>query len=119
MFVTAVEKVSKYTRQVQSIMRSYGSQRVTAGSSTLFFVNDNGDAITCRHVAELIVNADQISKQYALFTQSRFRLKNDSTFDQNLNELEEQYNYKDILKLTSQLMHKKTYFISIYFFPGF
>ena len=94
MFVTAVEKVSKYTRQVQSIMRSYGGQRVTAGSSTLFFVNDNGDAITCRHVAELIVNADQISKQYALFTQSRFRLKNDSTFDQNLNELEEQYNYK-------------------------
>ena len=79
MFVSAVENVSKYTRQIQSIMRNYGSQRVTAGSSTLFFVNDNGDAITCRHVAELIVNSEQINKQYALFGQSRFRLKSDST----------------------------------------
>ena len=94
MFVSAVENVSKYTRQIQSIMRNYGSQRVTAGSSTLFFVNDNGDAITCRHVAELIVNSEHINKQYALFGQSRFRLKSDSTYDQNLKELEQQFNYK-------------------------
>ncbi len=33
---------------------------------------------------------------------------------------EEKYNYKDILKLTSELMHKKTYFINLNVFsPGF
>lgn len=94
MFVNAVESVSRFTRPIHSITRNYGSTRVSPGSATLFFVNDDGDAVTCRHVAEQLINAENVSQQYALFIQSRFRLKNDAHYDSNLKELEQQFNYK-------------------------
>ena len=67
MFVKAVEEVSHYTRPIHTIMRSYGSNKVFPGASTLFFVNEDGDAVTCRHVAELLLKAEQINQQYLLF----------------------------------------------------
>ena len=93
MFVKAIEEVSHYTRPIHTIMRSYGSNKVFPGASTLFFVNEEGDAITCRHVAELLINAEQINQQYLMFTQSRFRLKNDEQHRNHLAEIEAQFNY--------------------------
>ncbi len=93
MFVKAIEEVSHYTRPIQTIARLYGSNKVFPGAATLFFVNDAGDAITCRHVAELLIKSDQINQQYLLFTQARFRLKNDEMYQANLAEIEAQYNY--------------------------
>ncbi len=93
MFVKAIEEVSHYTRPIHSIMRSYGSTKVFPGASTLFFVNEEGDAITCRHVAELLLKAEHINQQYLLFTQARFRLKNDEQHQANLAEIEAQFNY--------------------------
>ncbi len=93
MFVKAIEEVSHYTRPIHSIMRSYGSNKVFPGASTLFFVNEEGDAITCRHVAELLLKAEHINQQYLLFTQARFRLKNDEQHQAHLAEIEAQFNY--------------------------
>lgn len=93
MFVKAIEEVSHYTRPIHTIMRSYGSNKVFPGASTLFFVNDDGDAITCRHVAELLIKAEHINQQYLLFTQARFRLKNDEMHMAHLAEIEAQFNY--------------------------
>ena len=76
MFVQAIDLVSRFTRPIHSIMRNYGSTRVSPGAATLFFVNDDGEAVTCRHVAEQLLNAENINQQYALFAQARFRLKN-------------------------------------------
>ena len=94
MFVQAIDLVSRFTRPIHSIMRNYGSTRVSPGAATLFFVNDDGEAVTCRHVAEQLLNAENINQQYALFAQARFRLKNDTHYDDNLKQLEQQYNYK-------------------------
>ena len=74
MFVRAIDEVSKYTRPIHSIIRSYGTNKVYPGAATLFFVNENGVAITCRHVAEHLLQADKINQQYLQFSQSRFRL---------------------------------------------
>jgi hypothetical protein len=93
MFVKAIEEISKFTRPIHSIMRSYGSNKVFPGASTLFFVNQDGAAITCRHVAEHLVHADKLNQQYLLFSQSRFRLKQDEFKQQNLAQLEQQFNY--------------------------
>ncbi len=93
MFVNAIEEVGRFTRPIHSILRSYGSTKVWPGASTLFFVNEEGVAITCRHVAEGLMQAEQLNQQYLLFTNARFRLKTDETYESNLRELEGQFNY--------------------------
>lgn len=93
MFVRALEDISRFTRPVHTIMRIYGSNKVMPGASTLFFVNDEGVAITCKHVAEILLQAENVNRQYLLFTQARFRLKNNEHYDANLKELELQFSY--------------------------
>ena len=60
MFVDAIKEITKFTRPIQTITRVYGHKEVTPGLSTLFFVNENGTAVTCKHVAQLIINAENI-----------------------------------------------------------
>lgn len=93
MFVKAIDEINRFTRPIHTIMRNYGSSKVWPGASTLFFVNNEGIAITCRHVAEHLLHAEKINQQYLLFTQSRFRLKKDVNYDTNLKELELQFNF--------------------------
>ena len=51
MFVEAIKKVSSYTRPIRFISRNYSSATVVPGTATLFFINENGYALTCCHVA--------------------------------------------------------------------
>lgn len=94
MFVRAIDEVSKFTRPIHSIIRSYGTNKVFPGAATLFFVNEEGVAITCKHVAEQLIHAEQINQQYLLFTQARFRLKKDENYNEHLKELEQQFNFQ-------------------------
>ena len=64
MYVKAIELVSGFTRPIHSIIRYEHQQKIIPGSATLFFVNDKGTAITCKHVAELIIAAEQVNKSY-------------------------------------------------------
>lgn len=67
MFVEAILKVAGYTRAIHSISRNFGSQKVDRGAATLFFVNDEGWALTCKHVAQWISQADTINKRFAQY----------------------------------------------------
>ena len=69
MFVEAIQKVAGFTRAIHSISRNFGSQKVDRGAATLFFVNQDGWALTCKHVAQWITQADAINKKFALFQQ--------------------------------------------------
>lgn len=70
MFVNAIERVDKFTRPIHSILRNYGSTDIIPCASTMFFINDEGYAITCKHVIEgLIQPADAINNQYHNFKQ--------------------------------------------------
>lgn len=109
MYVNAVEIVSRFTRPVHTIMRTYGSNKVMPGAATFFFVNDDGVAVTCRHVAENLMHAEQLNQQYLLFTQGRFRLKTDENYDENLKQLEQQFNYK-----TGSLVQMKNSFVNCF-----
>jgi hypothetical protein len=72
MYVKAIELVSGFTRPIHSIIRYANQQKIIPGSATLFFVNEKGTAITCKHVAELIIAADQINKVYELQKKNGF-----------------------------------------------
>lgn len=67
MFVHAIEQVGGFTRPIFSISRTFGDTTIQPGTSTLFFVNENGYALTCKHVAEMIATAEKINLHYEAF----------------------------------------------------
>ena len=67
MFADAIEKVGGFTRPIKTITRNYKEPAVVPGLATLFFVNDDGCAVTCKHVAQQIIHAQTVNKQYADF----------------------------------------------------
>ncbi|MFN8406280.1 MAG: trypsin-like peptidase domain-containing protein [Sphingobacteriaceae bacterium] len=94
MFVEAIEKVDLFTRPIHTISRTYGGL-VTPGSATLFFVNDEGVAVTCKHVLNVIAQADGINKHYAQFRTERDTLPRDTYLKKKLRELEFKYKFNN------------------------
>ena len=71
MFVEAIEKASRFTRPVHGIHRYFGSTEVHPSTATLFFVNDEGWALTCRHVAQQIHAGGEFGKRFETFKAER------------------------------------------------
>lgn len=67
MFVNAIQEVAGYVRAIHSISRNFGQSKITPGAATLFFVNDEGYAVTCKHVAQWITSANTINQKYDAF----------------------------------------------------
>lgn len=67
MFVKAIQEVAGFTRAIHSISRNFGSQKAQRGAATLFFVNEEGWALTCKHVAQWIAQADAINRKFHQF----------------------------------------------------
>ena len=92
MFERAIEKVLQFTRPLHSISRTYGGL-VLPGSSTFFFVNDSGVAITCKHVMELIPAAENINQTYLKYKAERDSIPNDGKYKRNIQGLQLKYKY--------------------------
>ena len=69
MFIKAIQEVAGFTRAIHSISRNFASQKVERGAATLFFVNDEGWALTCKHVAQWIAQADALNKKFLQYQQ--------------------------------------------------
>ena len=93
MYVKAIEDADRYTRPIHTIVRTYGGL-ISPVTSTLFFVNESGVAITCKHVLQLIIQADKINLDFSNFKTERNKLPRDGKFKRKLIELEEKYKYK-------------------------
>lgn len=93
MFKESIEKVANYTRPIHTIMKLYGSNHIQPGAATLFFVNENGYAVTCKHVVEVLIASENMLKTYTNFKSERNQLPKDDHFNTNLKALELKYNY--------------------------
>lgn len=67
MFKKAVTNTLEFTRPIMFISRTYGSETVVPGLATMFFVNNKGAALTCKHVASQLLNSQKINQNYLNF----------------------------------------------------
>lgn len=95
MFIKSIEKTSQYTRPIHSITRTYKGKTVFPGTSTLFFVNEEGYAVTCKHVIDLLAASETVNKKHTEFKGERDKLPRDGKFKGKLKGLEIKYGYKD------------------------
>lgn len=93
MYIKSIELVDQFTKPIHTITRTYGGL-VSPGTSTLFFVNEDGVAITCKHVLNVIAQADPVNIQFQNFKAERDKQPRDGKFKRNLLGLETKYKYK-------------------------
>ena len=91
MFVEAIEKVDQFTRPIHFILRYYNGSDIVPGTSTLFFVNEDGFAITCRHVAQQILYASSIYENYLKFKSELRKFEKDPSLEMQKHSLESKY----------------------------
>ena len=106
MFISAIERVAQFTRPIHTIMRTYGGKQLIPGAATIFFVNEKGYAITCRHVAEMISSADAINQNFHQFKTERQLILSNSKHKQLLKGLELKYklNGESIIQLKNNFV---------------
>jgi hypothetical protein len=93
MFENSIEEVAAYTRPVHSILRTYGGKQIIPGAATLFFVNDEGYAVTCKHVIDLLASSQKVNETYFEFKQEREKIPRDGKYKISLKGLEMKYKY--------------------------
>ena len=64
MFVKAIENISRFTRPICFIER-LNNDDLIPGTATIFFVNNEGVALTCKHVVNTLINYNKIQSQKA------------------------------------------------------
>lgn len=90
MYENAIKSVSQFTRPIHTIVRYYKSNIISPSAATLFFINDDGWALTCKHVAANLIAADKVNKNYSNFSDKATKIKKSASIKQ----LENQFNYK-------------------------
>ncbi len=94
MFTEAIETVGDYTRPVLFIKRNYGETAIIPGSGTMFFVNDHGCAVTCKHIAMSIIAPKQVNEKYNKFKEAKHKLVGSKNRAGMLKALEAEYGYR-------------------------
>lgn len=93
MFVEAIEKAGGFTRPLHTISRNYGSTTIQPGTSTIFFVNPDGWALTCRHIGDMLRVSEAINRKANEFRQEIEAHKDSGNRSRMPPGLEKKYGY--------------------------
>lgn len=92
MFIKAIETATRFTKPIHTIQRFYGSEDVYPGAATLFIVNSDGWALTCKHVAEMLIAGDQLAKRKTNFDSDFAAMRGKKKEKQIIKDLQHKYN---------------------------
>ena len=106
MFIKAIETADKFTRAIHFIHREYGSDKVIPESATLFFINNEGWALTCKHVAKIILSVQKINDNWTRFQAELKKAEDAKENEKAIDDLKQRYGYKSgvAIQLKSRLM---------------
>lgn len=96
MFEDAIERVGMFTRPVFTIARTYGSGKILPTTSTLFFVNEMGFAVTTKSSAKMIISAGSVETKYDTFKKRKKQIlesMDGQEQEAEMKSLEEEYEY--------------------------
>lgn len=93
MFAEATERALDYCRPIKTISRIYKADDICPKTATLFFINTEGAAITCRHVAEEIMRSGKMNAKYESFKKERNSIPEEANFRIETNRIERRYEY--------------------------
>jgi hypothetical protein len=106
MFVKAIEEVGAYTKAIHTLQRVWGASRIVPGSATLFFVNSDGWALTCAHVAKNLIEGQTVADRFNEFKELRAQIPNDRNQKNATNQLERKFGFKagEVVELHTRLI---------------
>lgn len=91
MFVEALDQVDQFTRAIHFICRYHGSAEIIPQTATMFFVNEQGCAITCKHVADNLIYSDKFYTRYLQFRKEFRHFEREKVAALEKKRLEEKY----------------------------
>lgn len=103
MLINAIKSVEKYTRSIHTISKNYNGI-ITPGTATLFFVNEFGVAITCKHVLDVLLQTENINQHFQNFLAEKNALPKNGRYKSAISALVKKYNYKN--DVTEQLKNQ-------------
>ncbi len=95
MFANAIDYVGQFTRPIKFVVRKYKNDELIPYTATLFFVNDEGYALTCKHFAQSILNSLTINENFETFKKRKEALQVDGCTEEKIIELEKEYHLKN------------------------
>lgn len=98
MFANAIESIKESIRPMHVIRRRFGDNAILPDIATLFFVNENGYAITSKRVSSILQASANTEQVYRMYLQRKSELPHDESFRFALKRLE-----KD-MKLTPETL---------------
>jgi hypothetical protein len=93
MFEEAIETAARYTRPIHTISRSFNND-IIPGAATLFMINDEGYALTSKHVIELLIQSDKVNTRYKKYSEEKSKIPRDGKYNRALKGLMLKYKYK-------------------------
>ncbi len=88
MFVKAIESVSGAVRPMHIIRQRFGDSSVLPDIASLFFVNENGYAVTSKRIATILKASSAVEQQYQAYLNQKSQLKHDESYRFALKRLE-------------------------------
>lgn len=106
MFANAVSKVGGAIRPMHIIRRRFSDNAVLPDIATLFFVNENGDAIASKRIANVLTASNAVEQQYRTYLQRRSALPHDESlrFAQKRLESDMKLNKDSIIQIRFAFM---------------
>ena len=93
MFEKAIETATRYTRPIHTISRTLNND-IVPGAATFFMINDEGYALTSKHVIEILMQSEKVNARYKKYSDEKSKIPRDRKYNMALKALMLKYKYK-------------------------